>query len=81
MTKENKHTILSDKIEFQFYNLHFSSLHRGSIVTRERINAIDLNTFPHSLIIDKREIIFLNHNRASSSQRHIGKPNFSSLDR
>jgi hypothetical protein len=66
MTKENKYKILSDKIEFQFYNLHFSSLHRDSIVTRERINAIDLNTFPHSLIIDKREIIFLNHTDTNS---------------
>lgn len=66
MTKENSYKILDDRIEFQFYNLFFSSLHKDRIVTLDRINAIDLNTSPHSLIIDNREIIFLNHNDTNS---------------
>jgi hypothetical protein len=61
MTKENIYKILDNRIEFQFYNLFFSSLHKEGIITIDRINAIDLNTSPHSLIIDNREIIFLNH--------------------
>ena len=66
MTKDNKYKIHEDYIEFQFYNLFFSSLHENKIVTLDRINAIDLNTSPQSLIIDNREIIFLNHNDTES---------------
>jgi hypothetical protein len=66
MTKENSYKILDDRIEFDFYNLYFSSLHKDKVVTLDRINAVDLNTSPHSLIIDNREIIFLNHNDANS---------------
>ena len=35
-------------------------------MTLDRINAIDLNTSPHSIIIDNREIIFLNHDDTNS---------------
>jgi hypothetical protein len=66
MTKENAYKILDDRIEFQFYNLFFSSLHKNKILTLDRINAVDLKTSPHSLIIDNREIIFLNHDDTNS---------------
>lgn len=66
MKKEKAYKILDNRIEFKFYNLFFSSLHKDKIVTLDRINAIDLNTSPHSLIIDNREIIFLNHNDTNS---------------
>lgn len=66
MTKENTYKIYDNRIEFQFYNLFFSSLHKDRIVTLDRINAVDLNTSPHSLIIDNREIVFLNHNDTTS---------------
>ncbi|MCF8426658.1 MAG: hypothetical protein K9H61_13890 [Bacteroidia bacterium] len=66
MTKENVYKILDDKIEFGFYSLFFSSLHKNNVLTLDRINAVDLNTSPHSIIIDKREIIFLNHNDTNS---------------
>lgn len=66
MTKENAYKILDDRIVFDFYNLYFSSLHKDNVVTLSRINAVDLNTSPHSLIIDNREIIFLNHNDTNS---------------
>jgi hypothetical protein len=66
MTKENVYKILDDSIEFEFYNFYFSSLHKHKIVSLDRINAIDLNTSPHSIIIDKKEIIFLNHSDTKS---------------
>ncbi len=66
MTKENTYKIHDDRIEFDFYNLYFSSVHKDKIVTLNRINAVDLNTRPHSLIIDNREIIFLNHSDTNS---------------
>ncbi|MEO0528583.1 MAG: hypothetical protein AAFZ89_15225, partial [Bacteroidota bacterium] len=66
MTKENSYKIYDDRIEFEFYNLFFSSLHNNKMVTLDRINAVDLNTSPHSLIIDGKEIIFLNHDDTHS---------------
>ena len=66
MTKENKYVIHENRIEYLYYNLYFSSLHRDNIVSINRINAVDLNTSPHSLIIDNREIVFLNHNDTNS---------------
>ena len=66
MTKENAYKILDDRIEFEFYNLFFSSLHKDRIITLDRINAVDLNTSPHSFIIDNREIVFLNHKDTNS---------------
>ncbi|MFN8713398.1 MAG: hypothetical protein ACK5Z2_11150 [Bacteroidota bacterium] len=75
MTKENAYKILDDRIEFDFYNLFFSSLHKDRIVTLDRINAVDLTTSPHSLIIDNREIIFLNHNDTDSLETFAVKNN------
>ncbi len=66
MIKDNVYKILDDRIEFRFYNLFFSSLHKNGSVTLDRINAIDLNTIPHSIIIDHKEIIFLNHGDTNS---------------
>jgi hypothetical protein len=66
MIKDNEYQILDNRIEFEYYNLFYSSLHQDGIVTLDRINAVDLNTSPHSLIIDNREIIFLNHNDTNS---------------
>ncbi len=61
MIKESSYSILAHSIEFERYNLFFSTLHQNRIVNLDRINAVDLSTSPHSLIIDNREIIFLNH--------------------
>jgi len=66
MIKENRYKIGDDRIEFEFYNLLFSSLHKNKVVSLDRINAIDLQTFPHSIIIDKKEIIFINHTDKNS---------------
>lgn len=62
MIKENVYEILGNSIKFQYYNLFFSTLHKVSTITSDRINAVDLYTSPPSLIIDNGEIIFLNHN-------------------
>ncbi len=66
MTKPNYYEIKAKSIEFQSYNLFFSSLHKNRILTLDRINAVDLKTSPHSLIIDNREIVFLNHDDTNS---------------
>ncbi len=66
MMKENSYQIFDDRIDFQFYNLYFSSLHCYKSITLDRINAIDLKTSPHSLIIDSREVVFLNHSDSHS---------------
>lgn len=75
MITENAYTIHDDRIEFRFYNLFFSSLHKNKIVSLDRINAVDLNTSPYSLIIDNREIIFLNHNDTNSLEIFADKNN------
>ena len=66
MTKESKYKILGDSIEFQYYDLFFSSLHKNAVLNLDRINAIDLNSSPYSLIIDKKEIVFFNHKDSNS---------------
>jgi hypothetical protein len=48
-------------------------LHKDKIVTLDRINAVNLNTSPHSLIIDNREIIFLNHTDINSLEPFAAK--------
>lgn len=71
--KDNSYIIHDDRIEFNYYNLFFSSLHKEGIVTLDRINAIDLKTSPHSIIIDHKEIIFLNHNDINSLESFAHK--------
>lgn len=73
MTKENKYIIHEDCIEYTFYNLFFSSLHTNRKISLDRVNAIDLNTSPHSLIIDNREIVFLNHDDTKSLEAFATK--------
>lgn len=73
--RPNEYIFHNDFIDYKFYNLFFSSLHKDGIVTLDRINAIDLTTSPHSLIIDHREIIFLNHNDSKSLETFALKNN------
>lgn len=75
MIKNNEYIIHDNFIEYKFYNLYFSSLHKNCIVTLDRINAINLKTSPHSLIIDNKEIIFLNHNDTNSLESFALKNN------
>ena len=64
--KTNSYSVFDDRIEFHFYNLFFSSLHKNRTITLDRINAIDLRTSPYSMIIDNKEIVFLNQNETTS---------------
>ena len=68
MIKPNKYKFHEKHIEFEFYNLNFSSLHKNKYITLDRIKAIDLKSYPQSLIIDDGEIIFLNHDDNLSLQ-------------
>ena len=66
MRFESVYSISANKIEFQRYPFFFSSLQTNKLLTRDRINAIDLNSFPQSLIIDNHEIVFVNHDDKQS---------------
>lgn len=75
MIKENRYIVHDTAIEYTFYNLFFSSLHQEKSVPVNRINAIDLSTSPHSLIIDSREVIFLNHTDTNSLEKFAARHN------
>ncbi len=71
MTRPNEYIFHKDFIEFKFYNLFFSSLHRQNKITRARINAVDFNTYPCSLIIDNQEVVFFNHNDEDGLKKFV----------
>lgn len=75
MLKPNEYIFYDTAIEFKFYQFYFSSIHSNNIISLDRINAIDLNTYPHSFIIDNREILFLNHNDKHSLKYFAEKHN------
>lgn len=57
----SKYIIEDNQIVFEFYEFRFSSLRKNNILTIDRINEVDFNTFPCSMEIDNRELIFFNH--------------------
>ncbi|MFS4469705.1 hypothetical protein [Maribacter sp. 2210JD10-5] len=59
--KYSKYKIYEDKIAFDFYEFHFSSLRKNKVLTLNRIKEVDFNTFPYTMKIDNGEIIFFNH--------------------
>ena len=59
--KHSQYRILEDSIAFDFYEFRFSSLRKNNILTLNRIQEVDFNTFPYSMEIDEGEIIFFNH--------------------
>lgn len=56
----SKYIIQDDRIIFDFYEFHFSSLKKNNILTVDRINEVDFNTYPCSMEIDNGELIFFN---------------------
>ena len=63
--KYSKYIIQDDRITFDFYEFHFSSLRKNNVLTVDRINEVDFKTEPCSMEIDEGEIIFFNHDDES----------------
>ncbi|MCX8080162.1 MAG: hypothetical protein N3F09_02880 [Bacteroidia bacterium] len=55
----------NDGIHFERYCFYFSSINKNKKLPVHRINAVNFQTIPYSLIIDFREVIFLNHGDVS----------------
>ncbi len=75
MQKKNEYIFYEKHLEFKSYNFCFSSLHKNPIIPSSRINSICLHTFPQSLIIDAKEVIFLNHKEDSMLSEFATKNN------
>lgn len=71
----SKYRIQDDRIIFDFYEFHFSSLKKNNILTLDRINEVDFNTYPCSMEIDNGELIFFNHDDESRIKAFTEKHN------
>lgn len=64
--KKSLYRFENDRLMVTNYSLCFSSVHRKPKITLERITAVDFKTYPHSIIVDNKEVVFLNHDDKTS---------------
>lgn len=64
--KKNEYIFKKNSLVFDYYSFHFSSVHKRPEITLDLITAVDFKTYPHSLIVDSREVVFLNHDDKTS---------------
>lgn len=63
MDLDPKKIIFSDKgIELRHYTFRSSSIRHENLITLEDINEVNLNTFPPSIVINHKEVIFIDTN-------------------
>ncbi len=73
--KYSTYHIHEDRIVFDYYEFYFGSLRKNKVLTLDRIKEVDFTTFPYSMEIDNREVIFFNHEDKSTIKDFAEKHN------
>lgn len=73
--KYSRYRVQDDRILFDFYEFYFSSLKKNPLLTIDRINEVDFNTYPCSMDIDNGELIFFNHGDTDSIEEFVERNN------